>query len=247
MLSLEAEPRASAGDSRTLAEFLALAHPEVARLLVERDGFTQERAETLAKRHLGTCLDCCHSAVEFENPAEALALAGREGPLGKLQFTSAVALRGPGADAQARLALLDMDEPRYLHQVTGRRGVSRQVVDDLPELAAVLAGGGSDWLDCDEWRCHFHVPVDLEHLGPPPPAPGAHGLATTRAHADAILARCLAAPERWTTRELHVEIETYTWDVLPGSARGAGELVDGLEREYAHVMGILESAGWKRG
>ena len=42
-----------------------------------------------------------------------------------------------------------------------------------------------------------------------------------------------------------LEIETYTWDVLPGAARGKGDLVDGLEREYAHVGGLLERAGWR--
>jgi hypothetical protein len=75
--------------------------------------------------------------------------------------------------------------------------------------------------------------VDLESLS---------GLGTTRAHADAVLAAALSDPA-WS--ELHLEIETYTWDVLPGEARGAGALVDGLEREYRHVMALLEDAGWQ--
>jgi hypothetical protein len=81
------------------------------------------------------------------------------------------------------------------------------------------------------------VPVDLAEVG-------GTGLATTRDHADATLAEALARPELWGTDELHVEIETYTWDVLPREARGAGEMVDGLEREYAHVLARLEAAGW---
>jgi len=55
-----------------------------------------------------------------------------------------------------------------------------------------------------------------------------------------------AHPELWGVDELHLEIETYTWDVLPGPARGTGELADGLEREYLHVIARLEAAGWKR-
>jgi hypothetical protein len=43
---------------------------------------------------------------------------------------------------------------------------------------------------------------------------------------------------------LHVEIETYTWDVLPRAARGGGDLVDGLEREYRHVIRVLAASGW---
>ncbi len=66
-----------------------------------------------------------------------------------------------------------------------------------------------------------------------------------RCHADAILGRALAHPADWTGSELHVEIETYTWDVLPGAARGPGALVDGLEREYAHVLDLLARAGWR--
>ena len=65
--------------------------------------------------------------------------------------------------------------------------------------------------------------------------------------AEATLAAALEDPERWGTRDLHVEIETYTWDVLPGPARGAGDLVDGLEREYRAALSVLERAGWRTG
>ncbi|MEM7515782.1 MAG: hypothetical protein AAF368_02505, partial [Planctomycetota bacterium] len=47
------------------------------------------------------------------------------------------------------------------------------------------------------------------------------------------------------TSELHVEIETYTWDVLPTSVGGGSpDPVDALEREYRSVFGELEAAGW---
>ena len=82
------------------------------------------------------------------------------------------------------------------------------------------------------------MPVDLDE---------AAGLSTTRAHAEATLAAALEDPQRWGTRDLHVEIETYTWDVLPGLARGAGDLVDGLEREYRAALEVLERAGWRPG
>jgi hypothetical protein len=235
VLSLEAEPRASAGNTRELAEFLVVArHPaEQALAAAGHQGH-----KLLAARHLGACLDCCHTAVEFEEPDEAVRLAGLGGALGKVQFSSALALARPVANAAGRAALLALDEPRYLHQVRGgHAGGARESAADLPELAAALADGGGAWLACDEWRCHFHVPVDLET---------ACGLSTTRAHADRVLDVLLADPGAWTTDELHLEIETYTWDVLPGGARGDGELVDGLEREYAHVIGRLEGRGWRR-
>jgi len=233
VLSLEAEPRASAGDSRALAEFLVVARVRAEMCLVEEGGWDRALAGAAAARHLSACLDCCHSAVEFEDPKDAWRLASLHGGPGKLQFSSALTLTAPADSESARSVLLALDEPRYLHQVTGQGPTGRAEVSDLPELAAALEADPEPWLACDEWRCHFHVPVDLESLS---------GLGTTRDHADAVLSAALADPA-WS--ELHLEIETYTWDVLPGEARGAGALVDGLEREYRHVMALLESAGWE--
>ena len=222
VLSLEPEPRALSADTRELALFF------------------ERLKEPDAARHLGVCLDACHSAVEFEVPEEAVARSTDSGPLGKLQFSSALVLVEPGSAQDSRERLFSMDEPRYLHQVTGfARGV-RCEATDLPELQDHLRGAEREsWLACPEWRCHFHVPVDLEDVGET-------GLTTTRGHADSILERALARPDRWGVEELHLEIETYTWQVLPGAARGTGAMVDGLEREYAHVMQRLDSAGWTR-
>jgi hypothetical protein len=117
--------------------------------------------------------------------------------------------------------------------------LARLLTDDAP---APLGAARADWLLCDEWRCHFHVPVDRERL--------AGGLATTRAAADAALAQLVADPAAWGGPELHVEIETYTWDVLPaadGGAKPSGPaLVDGLEAETRHVLTRLDAAGWRR-
>jgi hypothetical protein len=230
LLALEAEPRAAAGDSAALAAFLERV-PEWGGGEVE---------PWVIARGLGTCLDACHSAVEFEDPREAFALATQHGALAKFQLSSALALAKPAAHPRGIQQLLAMNEPRYLHQVTGQGLVSRCEVADLPELERALAGAGREnWLGSGEWRCHFQVPVDLTSVGD-------SGLATTRDHAGALLGAALAEPKRWGVEELHLEIETYTWDVLPGAVRGAGEIVDGLQREYEHAMGLLRAAGWSR-
>jgi hypothetical protein len=230
VLALEAEPRAAAGDSASLAGFLE-------RLPKFAGGDVQD---WVTARGIGVCLDACHSAVEFEDPREAFGFATARAPLGKVQYSSAISLPGPSAHPRAVMELLAMDEPRYLHQVTGLAPSRRESVADLPELRRELEGPSREsWLACSEWRCHFHVPVDLDRVGK-------EGLATTRGHAAAILDAALADPRRWGVDELHLEIETYTWDVLPGQARGAGGMVDGLEREYRHVIGRLESRGWRR-
>lgn len=194
---------------------------------------TLEASRVAHETGVGLCLDACHSAVEFERPSEAVAGATWKGRLAKLQYTSALLLDAPGKNPDGWRALLALDEPRYLHQVTARAGGELQRWDDLDALHGV------DPRTLDELRCHFHVPVDRAELG--------SGLSTTRGHAEQLLDLLLDEPARWGSSELHVEIETYTWDVLPGAARGPGTLVEGLEREYRHVIGRLDARGWTRG
>ena len=207
-LSIEAEPCSSSSDT-----FAASA-------------WVQE----IGSERLGLCLDCCHSAVEFEDVEATLAACLGAG-LGKVQFSSALRLEAPGDNPEGVAALLALDEPRFLHQVITEN--SELHVSDLPELKEAISAG--DWLKQGEWRCHFHVPVDLDEFD---------GLGTTSFHADSIVKGLLTSPEGWTWPELHLEIETYTWSVLPGRPAAAAELVDALEREYSHVLAILDEAGW---
>ncbi len=233
VLAIEPEPRSSANDT---GELLRL-HERVRESASRSDA----RAEELVRRHVGTCLDACHAAVEFEDPREAFSRAtSGETTLGKLQFSSALALRNPDADEGGRARLFGLDEPVYLHQTTGLRAGTHVRALDLAELARRWKRGEPAWRGCEEWRCHFHVPVDRATLG----AEG-EGLATTRVQADAILDAALAQPERWGTGELHVEVETYTWRLFSPVQIGAEDLVTGLERELRHVLARLEAAGWR--
>jgi hypothetical protein len=146
-------------------------------------------AEDLARTYLGVCLDTCHHAVRWESSAEAVDLYRDAGiPIAKVQLSSA--LEAPSIDALAPFA-----EPRYLHQVVGRDGGAR--VD--------LAGDGGSAGEGEPLqgpvRCHFHVPVHKDRVA---------GVATTRDDMAAGLARALE-----TGATACLEIETYTWDVLP--------------------------------
>jgi hypothetical protein len=201
----------------------------------------QSATHAVARRHLGVCFDACHAAVEFESPDTVLARFDRsesDAGLGKIQFTSALSVLDARNNEAGRRALFALDEPRYLHQVRGQASHAVAAARDLPDLVRAWRDESSAWHKCDEWRCHFHVPVDVQKLADV-------GLSTTRDYADEALRLALDHPDEWRKPELHVEIETYTWDVLPRAARGAGELVDGLEREYRHVIAQLEKAGWR--
>ncbi len=239
VLALEPEPGANAPTQRALTEFAAFVAQRAERWLQDERHRSRANAALLVERHLGACLDACHSAVEGEADEVARDLvAHRRATPAKLQYASALRVVAPGANPAGVERLLALAEPRFLHQVRGHGAREPLAVDDLPHLAAELATDRRDlWLSAAEWTCHLHVPVDLEELG------GA--LRTTRADADAILASLVSDPAGWSTNELHVEIETYTWEVLPGWVRGDSAVVEGIEREYRHVLARLALAGWR--
>jgi sugar phosphate isomerase/epimerase len=77
-------------------------------------------SEESVRRHVGLCYDVCHQAVEFEDPAAAIAaLDGAGVRINKVQISCAIEVIDP-RDPEQRRALADYVEPRYLHQTTGR-------------------------------------------------------------------------------------------------------------------------------
>lgn len=178
-------------------------------------GLSKADAAAALPRHIGLCYDVCHAAVEFEDPAESLSMLRAGGvPIHKLQLSSA--LRIASGDAAARAALGAFNENTYLHQLIakGPDGLTR--FSDLPEA---LGPGGAK--DGEEWRVHFHVPVFLETL----PA-----FDTTQAFLAEILALHRADPV-----SPHLEVETYTWDVLP-KGLAAGSVDEAVARELGWVL-----------
>ncbi|MDT0319239.1 metabolite traffic protein EboE [Streptomyces millisiae] len=193
-----------------------------------------EAVELLAgvdTRRIGVCLDTCHLAVAFEDPAGAVAALAEAGlPVVKAQVSAALHAAEP-ADADTRAALARYTEDRFLHQVRelppGDGAVAAR--DDLPQALegpAALPGSGP-------WRVHFHAPL---HQRPEPP------LDTTSDHLERTLAELFAGPEPRTD---HLEVETYTWSVLPERFRPTGdaELAAGLAAELRWAAGALGRAG----
>jgi len=163
--------------------------------------------------HLGICYDCCHQAVQFEGPRESLAaLAAAAVPIAKVQISSAPRLQGAHADELASLA-----EPRYLHQVAVRQPDG--VVCRYPDLPIALATHPR--ASRDEWRCHVHLPIFHTGYG---------GIETTREFITQLLPLAPAAAL--------LEVETYTWDVLPEHLRLAG-VGESIIRELTWLQGEL--------
>jgi len=171
-------------------------------------------AAAALRRHLGVCYDVCHAAVEFEDPAESIERLRAAGiAISKLQLSAA--LRISPVESRTGAQLGPFDEPVYLHQTVerGPGGLTRYL--DLPEALAHAGKAVGR-----EWRIHFHVPIFLDQL---------KDFATTQDFLRAILALHRAAP---ISQQL--EVETYTWDVLPERYR-ALELSAAIARELDWV------------
>jgi hypothetical protein len=185
----------------------------------EEELFARARAgagEAAVRAHVGVCLDACHAAVEFEEPNEAVAQLEAAGiAIGKIQLTNAIEARG--REARARLARFAEDT--YLHQCVVRHAdgsITRYL--DLPDAL------GQDLGEDAVLRTHFHVPIFLERLGV--------------LHGTQGFLRELLALVRTRALSEHLEVETYTWDVLPEEHRQPSMICD-IARELAWVREVL--------
>lgn len=173
----------------------------------------------LLKRRIGINYDTCHFALEFEDchlSLQAFADAGLR--ISKIHLSNALSF-DPGS-LRALEAIEPFDEPTYLHQVILKNpdgSLTRH--KDLPDFFESEMPIGNV---PTEGRIHFHVPLYSEPLEP---------LGSTLDHAEAALSFLKEHPETCP----HLEIETYTWGVLPNHLQKP--LTDQISAEYEWVLG----------
>ena len=186
-------------------------------LLSELAGLPVSEATGVLRRHLGVVFDICHQAVGFEDIPSSLAKLVAAGiPIFKLQ--EAAALWVPRVDADVVRALRAFTDTIYLSQTTElRNGQTTRYLNLEDALDAWDADPGER-----ELRTHFHVPVFLDEIGP---------FRTTRFAVEQAL-----AVHRQTPLSDHLEIETYTWDVLPQELK-TGDIDEYVRRELEFVRG----------
>jgi sugar phosphate isomerase/epimerase len=221
-LALEPEPACFLETTEEAVRFFEtrLFSPEARERLVAAADVEPAEAERLIRRHLGVCLDTCHASVEFESPLGAwrgLQAAGINVP--KVQISAGLRL-APSTPERVE-ALRGFADGVYLHQtvVQSEAGLTRYL--DLPEVLAIPSAIG------DEWRVHFHVPIFLRELGP---------FESTQPDLLPLLAELATVPDC-----PHLEVETYTWDVLPEQFRIV-PVEDAIARELRFVQDSLASA-----
>jgi len=181
--------------------------------------------DRLAKR-LGINYDTCHLAVEFEEAADALGSLVAEGiRISKLHFSSALSVK-PGSEVLDGLA--DFAEDIYFHQVVARsEGGELTRYRDLPDALAAAARG--ETAGVTEWRIHFHVPLHC---------PPCSLFDTTSNQLKAAIGVLGAGP----TMCSHIEMETYTWEVLPSEMKQR-DVADQLVGEYRWTLAQLAEHG----
>jgi len=160
-------------------------------------------AEPALRRHLGLCLDACHAAVEFEDvEASVRRLRSAGVAVAKLQLSAALEVPVVGPETAAQLSRFE--DGVYLHQVVERAadGTLRHFLDLDRAMAELASARGRTW------RVHCHVPIFVERLD---------GLASTRPSLERLLAL-----QRTEPIARHLEVETYTFDLLPEELRASG-------------------------
>jgi hypothetical protein len=223
-LALEPEPHCAMETTADAADFFEkyLLSTASIRELASKTGLTPSKAEAALRRHVGVCLDACHAAVEFESPEEAIGrLTGPGIGIFKVQVSAGLRVLKP--DAAALAALKPFAEDVYLHQVVVRIGDRLERFVDLPQA---LAAAGSRANLGDEWRVHFHVPLFLERLEP-------------FLNTQVFLAPLLALLSR-TDVCRQLEVETYSWDVLPVEYRRQ-PVVEAIARELTWTLDRLRA------
>ncbi|MFW7415139.1 metabolite traffic protein EboE [Demequina sp. SO4-18] len=209
----------------------------VAWLEARTGGSADDGTHRVDPDFIGVCLDTCHLAVSFaDQRAGTAATVRRITDAGlrvvKVQASAALHVEDPGT-AEARRAVDAFAETRYVHQVRELDAAGEVLKrDDLPQALGGAASPADARLDASPlpargpWRVHFHVPLHHE-----PVAPLA---ATTDVLRDAVAA-VRAAPHG---DEAHLDIETYTWSVLPDATES---LAQGIAAELRWARANLLS------
>jgi hypothetical protein len=179
--------------------------------------------ENLIKKHICLCYDVCHFAIGYEPHTAIINQLQQKGiKIGKIQISAALKAKLPVSVSERKVVLDQLgkfDEPTYLHQVIARENDGSLI--RYPDLKEALAEGENPAVE--EWRAHFHVPIFVEDMG-----------LIQSTQSDIMEVLKLQKNNPFTA---HLEVETYTWEVLPTALKAP--LNDSIIRELAWVKNLL--------
>jgi hypothetical protein len=182
-------------------------------------GISHKNAEKLLLEHVRICYDTCHFALEYEKPVSVIKKFLAAGiKIGKIQISAALKVNLPGKigkHATLSKKLYQFAESTYLHQViakdkNGQMYQYSDLAEALPDFKDSIA---------QEWRIHFHVPIFWREY---------EDLLSTQDDIIEIIE--LLKIQNFCN---HLEIETYTWEVLPEEMKL--DLLESIQREYEWI------------
>lgn len=208
ILHLDIEPEPD-GILETGAEFIEWFKKDLLPAGTKRVASTysvsQDEAERMIKTHVCLCYDICHFAVGYERHAEIIQQLQHEGiRIGKFQISAALkAFLTDDSTYRSKIksAFTKFNEPTYLHQVVAHKTDSAFL--RYPDLPQALEDIENPLVK--EWRAHFHVPVFEKDFGV---------LQSTQSDICEVL-----DIQKNNMITPHLEVETYTWEVLPESLK----------------------------
>ncbi|WP_318312520.1 metabolite traffic protein EboE [Flagellimonas crocea] len=218
-LDVEPEPDGFLENTQEVLDFFNdYLIPEAIKVFKEFK-YSDAQAEEILKRYITICYDVCHFALAYEEPGSTFeSLKGAGIKIGKIQVSAALKIVHQ-ADKENQLweTLAQFNEPVYLHQVTEKVNGKVRTYNDLP---VVLEKRPS----FQELRAHFHVPIFLEDYGL---------LQSTQDQIIKVLQYL-----KTNSVSSHIEVETYTWDVLPEPLKIP--ITESISRELAWMKTKLQ-------
>ena len=170
----------------------------------------------LFRKYLGVCLDTCHVALQFEDPAESLRTYRKEGiRVSKIQLSAALEVEA--SDARPEI-LHPFDDGVYFHQTTSSSGNRWRDLPDWMKTPDPTAG---------TLRVHCHVPLDWA---------GGSPLRSTRHTLHSTFWQEIAQIEA-----PHVEVETYTFGVLPPEVQRYKSVEKSISDECQWVLSHISN------
>jgi len=210
-LDIEPEPDGLLENSDEVIRFFAdYLVPIAEQVLIDTTETAADEAIEIINRYVTVCYDICHFSLAYEEPEDTFAKFAKENiKIGKIQVSAALKIQSDAAgNDKIWSALAEFDEPTYLHQVTEKVDGRVRTYGDLPVVL-------KDKNLFEELRAHFHVPIFVDRFGP---------LFSTQNHILKVVNYL-----KHTQVTQHLEIETYTWDVLPAELKK--DLSDSIVRE----------------
>jgi len=193
--------------------------------LQKQYGNTEEQSTRVIREHMQLCYDVCHFAVGYEEHAAVVRqLKERKIKVGKIQISAALKATMPDEQLKREpviKAFRQFDESTYLHQVVARQADGS--LKRYPDLPEALNDGNN--ASTREWRSHFHVPLFVQDYG------------LLKSTQDDI--RTVLSIQREQPFTNHLEVETYTWEVLPDALKAP--LSESIIREMEWVISYLNS------